>query len=195
MNEFKKLAKIIEGEGYYAKVRNFSENQQSIMVGTDTQKNEIGINVILNAHFISMIDGIWRIEMPSCGESDALFSSKNIDGIFIGVCKLFNKFKVGRESLSPIVRDRTLRNQLTVETPIGNLLFRISAVEGSIEDVYFSECEIEPNIPKGMTVDGCKTVLLRCTSITPLKDIIYSCSWKDLKELGYGNSGEGLEAP
>ncbi len=86
------------------------------------------------------------------------------------------------------------KNQITVDTPIGSLLFNIIAAEGSIDDVHFSDCEIKPNIPKGMTVDGCRAVLLRCTSITPLKDIIYSCSWKDLKEVGYGNSGEGLEA-
>ncbi len=45
-----------------------------------------------------------------------------------------------------------------------------------------------------MSVEGCKAVLLRCTSITHLKDVVFSCSWKELKEIGYGNSGEGLDA-
>jgi hypothetical protein len=90
MNEFEKLASMIVEEGYYAKVRSFDSDKQSIMIGTDTQKSDNGIDMILNAHFISLIDGIWRIEMPSCGEPDSLYSSNNIDDIFIGVCKLFN---------------------------------------------------------------------------------------------------------
>ena len=90
MNEFEKLETMIVKEGYYAKVRDFGGNKQSIMIGTDTQKSDNGIDIILNAHFISLIDGIWCIEIPSCGEPDSLLSSNNIDGIFIGVCKLFN---------------------------------------------------------------------------------------------------------
>jgi hypothetical protein len=86
------------------------------------------------------------------------------------------------------------KNLLTIETPIGSLLFSISAADGDIGGAHIYECDIEPNIPKGMSVEGCKTVLLRCTSLTPLKDIIFSCSWNELKEAGYGNSGEGLDA-
>lgn len=31
------------------------------------------------------------------------------------------------------------KNQITVDTPIGSLLFNIIAAEGSIEEVHFSE--------------------------------------------------------
>lgn len=86
------------------------------------------------------------------------------------------------------------KNQHTVETPIGNLLFIISANGGDIGGVRISGCNIEPNIPAGMSVEWCKVVLLRCTSPTPLNDIFFSCLWNDLKEAGYGHSGEGLDA-
>ena len=86
------------------------------------------------------------------------------------------------------------KNQHTVETPIGSLLFSLSAAGGDIGGVQISECNIEPNLPAGMSVEGCKAVLLRCTPLTPLNDIFFSCSWTELKEAGYGNSGEGLDA-
>ena len=86
------------------------------------------------------------------------------------------------------------KNQLNVETPIGTLLFHVTAGEGDIEKAHLTECTIEPKIPDGMSVKGCKAVLLRNTSITPLKDVVFSCSWQGLKEAGYGNSGEGLDA-
>ncbi|MEJ2633025.1 MAG: hypothetical protein P8014_13790 [Acidihalobacter sp.] len=85
-------------------------------------------------------------------------------------------------------------NQLNVETPIGTLLFQVTAGEGDIEKAHLSECTIEPIIPDGMSVEGCKAVLLRNTPITPLKDVVFSCTWHALKENGYGNSGEGLDA-
>jgi hypothetical protein len=74
-------------------------------------------------------------------------------------------------------------NQLDVDTPIGTLHFYADAAEGDIGDVNLTCCEIAPNIPKGMSVDGCKAVLLRCTPNTSIKDFIFSCSWKDLSEL------------
>jgi hypothetical protein len=85
-------------------------------------------------------------------------------------------------------------DQLNVETPIGTLLFQVTAGEGDIEKAHLSECTIEPIIPDGMSVEGCKAVLLRNTPITPLKDVVFSCTWHALKENGYGNSGEGLDA-
>lgn len=86
------------------------------------------------------------------------------------------------------------KNLLNVETPIGTLLFYVTSREGDIEKAHLSECTVEPKIPDGMSVKGCRAVLLRNTSKTPLKDVVFSCSWLELKEEGYGNSGEGLDA-
>jgi hypothetical protein len=85
-------------------------------------------------------------------------------------------------------------NQLDVETPIGILQFYADAAEGDVGNVNLTYCEIEPNIPKGMSVDGCKAVLLRCIPNTSIKNFNFSCSWKELRETGYGNSGECLDA-
>ena len=85
-------------------------------------------------------------------------------------------------------------NHLNVETPIGTLQFHMQVTEGDIKDVNLSECNIEPIIPEGMSVQGCKAILLRCVSATELNNVVFSCSWKNLKEKGYGASGEGLDA-
>ena len=85
-------------------------------------------------------------------------------------------------------------NQLTMETPIGSLIFSVNISEGDISQIDILKCNVEPIIPKGMNVIGCKAVLLRCQSVTSLKDVVFSCSWNDMKETGCGNSGEGLDA-
>ncbi len=51
-----------------------------------------------------------------------------------------------------------------------------------------------PQLPKGMSVEGCFAILLHCSSPTPIKNLIFTCAWDDLNEIGYGNSGEALDA-
>ncbi len=85
-------------------------------------------------------------------------------------------------------------NQLTVETPIDTLNFCVRAAEEDMGEVCLSECKIKSNIPKGMSVQECRVVLMRFISITHLKDIVFSCVRNELREAGFGNSGEGLDA-
>lgn len=85
-------------------------------------------------------------------------------------------------------------NVLNVETPIGRLIFELNMARGEISELHISQCDIEPKIPKGMSVEGCKAILLRCTSKTHLKDLTFSCSWMELEEKGFSNSGECLDA-
>ena len=85
-------------------------------------------------------------------------------------------------------------NPLNLETPIGILQFYIQMAEGCIQNLHLSKYDIKPVIPAHMNVQGCVAILLKCSSITPLVDMTFSCAWQNFKEKGYGNSGEGLEA-
>lgn len=83
---------------------------------------------------------------------------------------------------------------MVVETPIGSLSFGVRAKKGDLQNTNISSFEIKPVIPNGMSVEGCLAVLLRCYSPIPLKELVFSCSWVDLEEVGYANSGECLDA-
>ena len=101
MNEFEKLERMIIDEGYYAKFRNSGENNPIIMVGTNVQKLEMGLNMIVNTHFISNINGIWRIEVPTSAkqrEPEALFTATDIESIFNITRKYLKELKNGNNA-------------------------------------------------------------------------------------------------
>ena len=86
------------------------------------------------------------------------------------------------------------QNQLTIETPIGTLSFSLQVTEGDLRTAQINSCKTEPDLSKGMSVEGCFTILLRCLSPTPIKGLKFFCTWGNLSVAGYGNSGEALDA-
>jgi hypothetical protein len=81
-----------------------------------------------------------------------------------------------------------------IKTPIGSLSFSAQVEEGDLNNCKITTCCLEPEIPKGMSVERCVSVLLRCSSFKPLKGFAFSCEWDELRAVGYGNSGEALDA-
>jgi hypothetical protein len=81
-----------------------------------------------------------------------------------------------------------------IKTPIGSLSFFAQTKEGDLGNCKITVCPIEPEIPKGMSVERCLSVLLRCPPTKPLKGFSFSCEWHNLQAFGYGNSGEALDA-
>ncbi len=81
-----------------------------------------------------------------------------------------------------------------LKTPIGSLSFSGMADEGDLSNCKITVCRIEPEIPKGMSVERCISVLLHCSSTKPMRGFVFSCEWDNLHAVGYGNSGEALDA-
>lgn len=81
-----------------------------------------------------------------------------------------------------------------LKTPIGSLSFSAMTEEGDFDNCKITICRLDPEIPKGMSVDSCISVLLRCSASKPLKNFVFSCEWDELRTVGYGNSGEALDA-
>ena len=63
------------------------------------------------------------------------------------------------------------RNELVVNTPIGNLSFTVKATEGDISGAKIISSEIEPFIPQGMAVERSVAVLLRIISSSPINPL------------------------
>jgi hypothetical protein len=89
---------------------------------------------------------------------------------------------------------RSVHASEKLKTPIGSLSFTAQTEEGDLNNCKITIRRLEPEIPKGMSVERCMSVLLRCLSSKPLKNFFFSCEWDDLQAVGYGNSGEALDA-
>lgn len=82
----------------------------------------------------------------------------------------------------------------SIKTPIGTLLFSAGASEGDLSSASITTCEVKAIIPEAMRVQECIAVLLRCTSSSPLRGVVFSCEWSESRGAGYGATGEGLDA-
>ncbi|MBU1219488.1 NAD-dependent epimerase/dehydratase family protein [Myxococcota bacterium] len=81
-----------------------------------------------------------------------------------------------------------------IKTPIGSLSFKARAEDCELHDCKITVRKIKPEIPKGMRVEKCLSVLLQCSPSRPLKDVAFSCEWDNFDIVGYGCSGEALDA-
>jgi hypothetical protein len=87
--------------------------------------------------------------------------------------------------------NRQASKNTSLETPIGTLSFGIKADAGEIDDFRVSVRPVNRELPWGMSVEACVTVLLKGISLTKLEHLVFYCKWDDLKIPGQGNSGEG----
>jgi hypothetical protein len=88
----------------------------------------------------------------------------------------------------------SVSGNVSLDTPIGTLSFNVKCNEGQLVNCLISTHRWEPSLPKGMSVEGCYVVLLKCCLEKPLKSIKYSCEWVELKTVGHGCTGEALDA-
>ena len=83
---------------------------------------------------------------------------------------------------------------VALDTPLGSLSFFASCKIGKLEESQIIVREWQPSIPDGMSVDGCHVILFKCRSNEQIKKFVFSCKWVDINSIGYGNSGEALDA-
>jgi hypothetical protein len=88
---------------------------------------------------------------------------------------------------------------LAINTALGELNFSVSANKSDVElpsevaKIYISE--FNPLLPEGMSVNGCKVVLITVYSSTPLFNLEFKCQLSNKELLDWGSeSGQGLEA-
>ena len=77
---------------------------------------------------------------------------------------------------------------------MGSLVFEVHASVGDISNASIAIAEIEPLLPQGMEVEGSIGVLLTLVSPNEIKDLQFSCTWKDNEAKGGACCGEGLDA-
>jgi hypothetical protein len=90
--------------------------------------------------------------------------------------------------------NRHASKNTSMETPIGTLSFGIKADAGDVDDFRFSIRPVNPELPWGMSVEGCAAVLFEGLSCSVFESLEFYCKWDDLKQQGMANSGESLEA-
>ncbi|MEW8647706.1 MAG: hypothetical protein AB2563_16555 [Candidatus Thiodiazotropha endolucinida] len=81
-----------------------------------------------------------------------------------------------------------------IRTQIGNVAFEVHASDGEISNASIDIAEIEPLLPQGMEVEGSIGILLTLVSPSEIKDLQFSCEWRDNEAKGGACSGEGLDA-
>ena len=90
--------------------------------------------------------------------------------------------------------NQPIKQKIQIQTPLGSLSFSAKTKEADFEYLHITACQIMPKIPKGMSVEGSTVVLLSCLSSKPLRGLEFTCQWDNLKEVGYGCTGEALDA-
>ncbi len=84
--------------------------------------------------------------------------------------------------------------QSIVKTTLGEILFKVDAMEGNLPDAKICTATVVPDIPSHLEAPRCTAILLKIFSLTPIKNLTFSFSWIKCDSEGYGCGGEGLEA-